>query len=642
MRLLFALIATFFVTTASANPPLEAYGELPEIRLFDFSPDGDRFAFVLRKEGRELMVVFEIGANGPQSIGMVDLTDTKVRGIDFITKNHVVITASQSTKRFGGYEDSQSSSFNIATGEVTVLASKERTFRFFPSTAGGNLTPTDDPDVVLFTVRIGEKGDYPDSVLVRSDLTKARASIEVKGGPYTIDWLITKQGVAIAREDFNDRGNTYAIMTHRKGRWETVYEESGVQRPPMNLVGYTPDESALIVCRDDIDKAFQTCHTLSFDGVLSEPLYGTDSREPGGFYADSWGKMFGIVYAGFKPTFNFFDADLTALMNNLAAAYPDDSVWLSDWTDDFSKLVISISGGKTAPAYFLFDRATNNLSKLTAKYLRIGDADIMPVKLFDYKARDGLSIPSMLTHPRGTKAGDKLPLIVLPHGGPEAYDSLGFDYWAQYFANRGYIVLQPNFRGSEGFGSKHRRAGYGEWGGKMQDDIEDGTKYLINSGWADPDRICIMGASYGGYAALAGGAFTPDLYKCVVAVAPVSDMQDLVSEEKFLSGRYSATLDYLRDLLGDMIDNTDKLKSVSPTNYASAFKAPVLLMHGTDDTVVPYSHSTKMQSALQAAGKDVTFVKLSGEDHWMSTSETRLQGLREIDAFIQKHIGPAN
>ena len=210
---------------------------------------------------------------------------------------------------------------------------------------------------------------------------------------------------------------------------------------------------------------------------------------------------------------------------------------------------------------------------------------------------------------------------------------------AQYFANRGYLVLQPNFRGSSGYGIDFVNAGNGEWGGKMQDDVTDGVNMLISEGLADPDRVCIVGASYGGYSALAGGAFTPDLYKCVVAIAPVSDLAMMMSDTRERIGRNHWVVDYWEERMADGDARTRKLNAISPAVYASAFKAPVLLIHGEDDTVVPMRQSVRMHNALNRANHPVKLIRLKGEDHWLSESATRLATLQAVSEFVDEHIG---
>ena len=263
------------------------------------------------------------------------------------------------------------------------------------------------------------------------------------------------------------------------------------------------------------------------------------------------------------------------------------------------------------------------------------------VLAISYPARDGLNIPAILTLPAGVGSADlaNLPMVVMPHGGPSSYDGVTFDWMAQYFANRGYLVLQPNFRGSDGYGRSFLHAGYGQWGAKMQDDVSDGVAAMIAEGLVDPARVCIVGASYGGYSALAGGAFTPDLYRCVVAVAPVSDLRKMISDVSSDLGSRHWVVDYWKDLMGDPKSPTVDIDAISPANSAAAFKAPVLLIHGKNDTVVPFSQSEVMQRALEKAGKPVQFIRLDGEDHWLSEGDTRIQTLRAMADFVEANIG---
>lgn len=263
---------------------------------------------------------------------------------------------------------------------------------------------------------------------------------------------------------------------------------------------------------------------------------------------------------------------------------------------------------------------------------------VVPTEATSFSARDGLKIPALVTAWPELRKNGGAPLLVLPHGGPALYDRLEFDWMAQYFANRGYVVLQPQFRGSSGFGVDFKRAGYGEWGGKMQTDIDDGVDHLIATGLVDPERVCIAGVSYGGYAALAAGAFSPDKYKCVASVAGLSDLELMLKSDRRKYGRGHWAISYWeRQYGGDNFD-WEKLAAISPVNFADQFEAPVLLIHGRKDTVVPIEQSKKMQKALRKAGKDVTLREFKGEDHWLSYGESRLETLRALASFIEEHL----
>jgi dipeptidyl aminopeptidase/acylaminoacyl peptidase len=250
-----------------------------------------------------------------------------------------------------------------------------------------------------------------------------------------------------------------------------------------------------------------------------------------------------------------------------------------------------------------------------------------------------VEIPGYLARPLGAEGAT--PLVLLPHGGPASLDVGGFDWLAHFLASRGYTVLQPNFRGSGGLGKEWEDAGHGEWGvGVMQHDLTDGVAALVAAGMADPERVCIVGASYGGYAALAGAAFTPELYRCAAAIAGVADLRVMLSFERDRAGFSSPTVAYWRQAMG--VDETgsanERLEAASPSAHVDEVRAPVLLIHGHDDTVVPIAQSQLMQRALEGAGKSVQFVELEGEDHWLSGAKTRLETLQALDVFLAEHL----
>ncbi|MGK0442226.1 MAG: dipeptidyl aminopeptidase/acylaminoacyl peptidase, partial [Pseudohongiellaceae bacterium] len=339
-------------------------------------------------------------------------------------------------------------------------------------------------------------------------------------------------------------------------------------------------------------------------------------------------------YSGFIPSYEFTDAKLSELFQRVVGSFPKSSVHYVSSTKNNKLIIVRVSGNDAPGTYYLFDSDNVKLTTLASRYSVPAIAEI---KAFKYNARDGLKIPALITMPPGAKGKKNLPLIALPHGGPEAYDQIGFDWMAQYFALKGYIVLQPNFRGSKGFGYDFRDAGRGRWGREMQDDVSDGVGVLVKAGYVDPKRVCIIGGSYGGYSALAGGAFSPELYRCVISVNGVSDLPLMLKNKKSRYGNDHWVINYWHEVIGDSNAEIDKLRDISPINFASQFQAPVLLIHGKDDLIVPFRQSAHMYEALKKAGKSVELATLKGEDHWLSTSATRLEMLKAIDRFLDTH-----
>ena len=340
------------------------------------------------------------------------------------------------------------------------------------------------------------------------------------------------------------------------------------------------------------------------------------------------------------------DGDLLDLRFNAAA---DQGLWrgitktfkgahveLMTLSKDRTRLIVKVESKDLGYGYYVVDRRTGGAKWFSDVYKNIGPEDIRERQYIHYSAADGMDIPAYLTLPLGKPAKD-LPLVVLPHGGPFARDGNGFDWWAQAYASRGYAVLQPQFRGSNGFGLDHLRAGYGEFGRKMQTDLSDGISHLVKQGIVDPKRVAIAGASYGGYAALAGVTLQSGIYRCAVSVAGPSNMsRQLQSMAKAIGTGRNPASRYWREYLAVTSDRDPELDTISPDFFADKASAPILLIHGLDDTVVPIDQSRRMEAALRKAGKPVEMVTLKGEDHWLSTSETRLQMLEAQVAFMDR------
>ncbi len=301
--------------------------------------------------------------------------------------------------------------------------------------------------------------------------------------------------------------------------------------------------------------------------------------------------------------------------------------------------LLNISGPGQPGAYYLYDKVNAKIELFAEQYASLPAEKLASVATFRFTARDGASIPAYLTTPPG---GDKgpMPLIVMPHGGPEVRDALQYDPWAQILATRGYLVFQPNYRGSGGYGRAYAEAGYGQWGGRMADDVTDGVKALIQSGKVDPNRICIFGASFGGYAALYAGATHPELYKCVVSWAGDTDLIASMRFEKRTYGADSSAYKYWLKSMGDPDKDAAVMRAASPATYAETYKPPVLLIHGDMDKTVDPEQSRIMNRALKRAGKDVTLIEYKYEEHtgWEPANEKA--AIQSVATFIQAHIAP--
>jgi len=309
-------------------------------------------------------------------------------------------------------------------------------------------------------------------------------------------------------------------------------------------------------------------------------------------------------------------------------------VELIDRTDDGHRDLILASTGAQPETLYLLDRAAgkpSTLNPIGATYPWIPDAAAAPVKPVDYPARDGLKIHGYITFPPGPAPTGPIPFVVLPHGGPGARDKLDFDFLAQMIASRGYGVLQPNFRGSTGRGVAFEAAGLQEWGLHMQDDVTDGTKWLIDQTLADPQRICIVGWSYGGYAALMGAIKEPGLYRCVASMAGVTDLKrefGWPQQQRSLFGGGS--------LEGDLAH----LDENSPLRQADKIKVPILLLHGKLDINVPDEDTEKMAKALESEHKKFEVVYFPDDDHYLFHEANRMTLMTKLEKFLKDNLGP--
>jgi dienelactone hydrolase len=335
------------------------------------------------------------------------------------------------------------------------------------------------------------------------------------------------------------------------------------------------------------------------------------------------------------------DPKIDSGMKGVRAYFKDSAnVYVTDASEDGSTLLLYVEGPSDAPAYYQYQRATERIQLVGLVQESAGSKQMPTASVIQYSAQDGLAVHGYLTRPPGAAQATNLPLVVLPHGGPEWRDLLTYDLEVQFLAARGYAVFQPNFRGSDGFGLAYIEKGYGEWGRKMQTDVSDGVKYLVDAKIVDPKRVCIVGASYGGYAALAGAAFTPDLYRCAVSVSGVSDLREMLKSRGKIYGRDSDLYAYWVKQIGDPDRDAARIDAVSPALHVDQIRVPVLLIHGDKDGIVPYEQSKIMKKALEKSGRPTELITLEDEGHSGFTEDDARLVLTSIETFLARHLGP--
>jgi len=351
-------------------------------------------------------------------------------------------------------------------------------------------------------------------------------------------------------------------------------------------------------------------------------------------YAGHDNKPFGVIYDAAKPSVQYLDpgSEWAKLHAGLLKSFPGQMVSFIDWSRNDNKLLIKTWGDRNPGTYYVMDRSSNQLRLIIESRPWLKAASLSPITPISFQTHDGLTLYGLYTAPIG---GGARPMVVMPHGGPHGpYDSWSYDSDAQFLASRGYAVLQVNYRGSGGRGENFMRSGYREWGGKMQDDLADGVKWAIDSKLADPTKICVYGASYGGYAALMQPIRYPDLYQCAIGYVGVYDLQ-VMKKEGDITDRASGRR-YLDRVLG-----TDEalLKAWSPAQNVDKIKVPVFLVQGTVDRRVPMEQFDALKDAFKTAGVSIETLVVPGEGHGFYKPENRAELYRRLEAFLDNHIG---
>lgn len=622
---------------AADKPNLAIYGQLPNIEDVEISPDGSKLA-VIQTDGEQR--VLTVRAVGGGVLAGVRVGPTKLRGVIWAGEDHLVLVSSQTADVMGlsgpAREYYMASDFNWRTKkQVLLLRNQEAAMNVI---IGPPMVRTIDGDPVVFLEGIHFLAEQGVDTLYRVNLRTGATRMLDNGVQMDTDgWLVDAQGQPVAQSLYNSKRGRWSLRMKLDGGWRTVAE---ADRPmgSYGISGFGRDGKSVLVWRtDEKDKDVLREYSgasqyadlpsdLDLSGLIHDPA--------------SLSLLGGYTLKGDELSYTFFDAPSQKTWNAVVKAFTGDRVSLASWSKDRKRVVVMVDSAETGQAYALVDLNAKQASWLGDVYGGVTPAAISPVRPIKYKAADGLEITGYLTLPKGREP-KALPLIVLPHGGPEGRDEPGFDWWSQALASRGYAVLRPNFRGSEGFGWDFVKAGFGQWGRKMQTDLSDGVRDLAKQGLIDPKRVCIVGASYGGYAALAGATLDAGVYRCAVSVAGPTDLRKmLVSVRDAHNGEMSAAQRYwLRFMGADGIKDPD-LAAISPARLADKVDIPVLLIHGKDDTVVRYDQSQAMADALRKAGKPVNFITLESEDHWLSRGATRLKMLTETVAFVERHNPP--
>ena len=614
--------------------PTSAFAELPFVEDVDLSPDGTHIAGLFGIAGEQRIMMMSLLGDRSKRVLIAVPDQTQVAWIRWVGNDNIIVGLySLMPVEADRWYISRVIGINRGTGKIT---------RLLWDSGGQNASdvlwiPSDGGTEILIAAQNSIYSNLPDfwPAVYRVDVATGRKRIAERARPNVFDWGADHLGQIRFGIGYRDAStqSTLLYRSHGEGALRVIDSAKlGAEEELTIPFHFVPGSNNGFVIKETEGGRSAVVEVDIPTGKAVRTVYAADDADVESvLLASNGSKILGVRTSDRKTPLRWTDPAMAAHQKTLEAASPQSKVRIESLSANQSKMLVRFSTPDNPGLLFYFDAATGDLVKLAAMNDTIGGKRLSRGRMIQYKARDGLEIEGVLTMPRG-RPDTNLPFIVMPHGGPWGHDELSYDYWAQFLAERGYAVLQPNFRGSTGYGAAFEKAGQGQLGFAMQDDVTDGVHWAVKEGIADPKRVCIVGGSYGGYAAMWGTVKDPDLYRCAISINGVANLRREVNDFGGL----------MRERLyrGQWQKMTPDFAAVSPINAIARIKAPLLLIHGKKDVTVDHGQSARMYSAMTKAGKTVEFVSVPLADHYFTRQADRMTLLTSIETFLAKHNPP--
>ncbi len=649
----FALVAALIVYSAptlAQTDPAAAFGAREGIEDIALSPDGKQIAFLAPGPGQSsVLFVVPVDKSAPPRRVTGASGNPERLSYCWWVSNARLLCSIYVIQKAAGYVVSASRlvAVDAAGGNIKLVSKRDNANAFYYSTYGGNLVdllPGQDGSVLVARAYVPQEsigslvtkeaeGLGVDRIDTTSLQTKTVVPVQRMGSGFISDGL----GNVRIMQQYTLSGNylgsksKYLYRAATGGNWQGLSEYDSQTRTGFYPVAVDPTENVAYGFQKLDGRV--ALYKMALDGslrltlVLARPDVDVDRVVRIGRKQ----RVVGVAYSTDRRHVSYFDPAISKIVTALGKALPQTpSIAIVDASEDENRLLIRADNDTDPGRYYLFDRAAKKLEVLILSRPELAQIPLATVKSVSVRAADGTMVPAFLTLPPGSN-GKGLPAIVMPHGGPSARDEWGFDWYAQYYANRGFAVLQPNYRGSAGYGDGwYQENGFRGWRTAMGDVVDSG-KWLVSEGIADPSKLAIVGWSYGGYAALQTGVVAPGFFKAIVAVAPVTDLGMLKAEYDGSGSKFLA-----RAFIGS---GPDVIEAGSPARHAAIIVAPVLMFHGDVDGNVGVAQSKTMEAKLRGAGKSVRLITYPSLDHQLPDSAARADMLRQSDAFLRKSLG---
>jgi len=616
---------------AGAPHPVEAFATLPFIETPKLSPDGTRFAARIAIDGVQQLVI--VDQRGEKSgFRRIAMGENDLNWWRWVNDDWLIAGVGNEVPIDGD---------DWYVSRVAIVSVDGKTVKLLANDQAGQnaddvIWVAHDGSPIIYlamqkSVYSDDAGFWPD--VERVDISTGKMHQIVAPREGVMDWYADAAGTVRMGVGYDDDRRSSKLYYRATNDKDFRIVSQATSRAGQNLVVpslFLADPGKALII-DDSD-GFSKVKSLDLATLkLGETVFDVPGYDVDDVFPDATGSgLSGVSYIDTRWKMHWVDPGLAQIQADLDKAVGADR-WANivSMSRDHQALIVDVGGPDRMSIYYIYkvaDGVMRPLGKVSETY---GGRPFSPVRSIRYKARDGLEIEAVLTLPAGKEAKN-LPLILMPHGGPHVRDEEEWDWIAQFLADRGYAVIQPNYRGSTGYGNDFAKKGEHQWGLAMQDDLNDAVDWMVAQGMADPKRVCIVGGSYGGYAALRGAQRDGQRFRCAVSFAGVSDLAGLVRYDARDFNATNSTRDYFKN-------EAPNFAAVSPINFADQFSTPVLLMHGKVDRRVPVKQSRQMADKLRAAGKTFRYVEQPLGDHFFSRQADRLQFLQELEAWLKRY-----
>ena len=658
----FLVYSTFLTASENyqvAKLDVEDFMEKPFVFDAEFSPDGRYLAMIIKSKESRAVVIRDFSAERFPVTGVLSQEILRASSLSWANNNRLIVNflvPNMNIKKLKRKSESdpefniddyamhlRAVSMNTRAEDHVLLLNHSNNFEKYNLSRIANYLPNDDEHILMHA-----RGSRR-LALKKVNVYSGRVTSLADGGPRTYKFLTDNNGKPTYRLDYYDRSKYIVVFEYTELKdWKIIdrirldqEDDESINNEGLLRYGIGNNDSFIyrernqetgfyeIVQRNRGNDKREVIASLP-DKDIYQPIFSRHTNKYIGYQIQD--DLIRDIY---------FNETSQAHYDSIAKAvgHSNFSVWTSRKPGD--RTIVNTSGADNPGRFYIYNFKDKKVSLLNDKYQKlIPDNLSLPGKVF-YKTRDGAKVRAYILFPPEYQEGKRTPMVILPHGGPHTRDSATFDHFAQFISTRGYIVIQPNFRGSSGYGQSFEEAGYKQWGELMQDDLTDAVNYMVKKGYADPAKICIVGASYGGYAALMGAAKTPDLYQCSVSINGVTHLKNQIefdidsanaNEEKIEKRIYKT--------IGHPKEDSEMLDNNSPALQAKAIRIPILIIAGEDDNIVPIEQSEMMVEALEDHNKRHKFIELNNTGHNFFRHQ---EGLRtvysEVEEFLKEHIG---